>query len=164
MQRAHLQFVQPRLQGGVLHCFLLDCSGSMLRDQQLALAKGLLVAMFDRAAAERAEVALLCFGNARVERRYGPAVPRWWNERWLRGVGGAGGTPLGQGVQAAAQQRVLWLLTDGRTAERPARPTAADRIVVVDFERESIPIGQCRRISSEWRAEHIRPEALRDMI
>ena len=148
----------------------------MLRDQQLALAKGLLVAMFDRAAAERAEVALLCFGNARVERRYGPAVPRWWNERWLRGVGGAGGTPLGQGVQAAAQllersargkpaqQRVLWLLTDGRTAERPARPTAADRIVVVDFERESIPIGQCRRISSEWRAEHIRPEALRDMI
>ena len=148
----------------------------MLRDQQLALAKGLLVAMFDRAAAERAEVALLCFGNARVERRYGPAVPRWWNERWLRGVGGAGGTPLGQGVQAAAQllersargkpaqQRVLWLLTDGRTTERPGRPTAADRIVVVDFERESIPIGQCRRISSEWRAEHIRPEALRDMI
>jgi magnesium chelatase subunit ChlD-like protein len=160
----------------VLHCFLLDCSASMLRAQQLALAKGLLVALFDRAAAERAEVALLCFGNARVERRYGPAVPRWWNERWLQGVGGAGGTPLGQGVEAAArllehaarrkpaQQRVLWLLTDGRTTERPSRPAAADRIVVVDFEREAIPIGQCGRISSEWRAEHVRPEALHDRI
>lgn len=159
-------------QGGVLHCFLLDCSGSMLAGQRLALAKGLLVALFDHAGSARAEVALLCFGGTGVELRFGPAVPRWWNERWLQPVGGGGGTPLAAGMRRAAhlleraarrkplQQRWLWILTDGRSADFPMRPAGADQIVLVDFERGAIRLGRCQQLAQAWGASCVTPEGL----
>ncbi|WP_409371923.1 vWA domain-containing protein, partial [Paraburkholderia sprentiae] len=97
LRREHLRFVREMPRGGVLHCFVLDCSGSMLAGQRLALAKGLLTTLFDRASAMRAEAALICFGGAGADVRFGPAVPRWWNERWLAPVGGGGGSPLASG-------------------------------------------------------------------
>ncbi|WP_425470788.1 vWA domain-containing protein [Trinickia fusca] len=168
----HVRFLAEESKGGVLHCFALDCSASMLAGERLALAKGLLTALFDRAGAERAEAALICFGGMRADVRFGPAVPRWWNERWLSPVGGAGGTPLALGVDTAgqvlaraartqpAQQRVLWVLTDGRSNDRPVRPTAVDRIVLVDFERDAIRLGRCAQLAREWGAECVRPEEL----
>lgn len=144
----------------------------MLAGERLALAKGLLAALFDRAGAERAEAALVCFGGMDASVRFGPAVPRWWNEHWLRPVGGAGGTPLALGIDTAAQvlaraarkqparQRVLWVLTDGRSSDRPVRPAAADRIVFVDFEREAIRLGRCAQLALEWDAACVRPEEL----
>jgi magnesium chelatase subunit ChlD-like protein len=158
--------------GGVLHCFLLDCSGSMLAGQRLALAKGLLVALFDRASKARADAALVCFGGAGVDLRFGPAVPRWWNERWLQPVGGGGGTPLAAGIRKAAQlleraarrkplqQRWLWVLTDGRSGDVPVRPGEADQVVFVDFERGAIRLGRCEQLAQSWGATCIRPEAL----
>ncbi|MGF6774220.1 magnesium chelatase subunit ChlD-like protein [Paraburkholderia sp. GAS199] len=158
--------------GGVLHCFVLDCSGSMLAGQRLALAKGLLVALFDRASAARAEAALVCFGGAGADLRFGPAVPRWWNERWLRPVGGGGGTPFASGVRRAAQlleqsarrkpaqQRWLWILTDGRSSDRPVRPSAADEIVFVDFEREAVRLGRCEALADAWGATYVTPQTL----
>jgi magnesium chelatase subunit ChlD-like protein len=169
---AHLRFVREAPRGGVLHCFVLDCSGSMLAGQRLALAKGLLIALFDRASAARAEAALICFGGAGADLRFGPAVPRWWNERWLRPVGGGGGTPLASGVQRAAQllersarvkpaqQRWLWILTDGRTRDQPARPLDADVVVFVDFERGAIRLGRCEALADAWGARRVTPEEL----
>jgi magnesium chelatase subunit ChlD-like protein len=168
----HLRFVREAPRGGVLHCFVLDCSGSMLAGQRLALAKGLLIALFDRASAARAEAALVCFGGAGADVRFGPAVPRWWNERWLRPVGGGGGTPLTAGVQRATallarsarrrpeQQRWLWILTDGRTHDRPARPLDVDEVVFVDFEREAIRLGRCEALADAWGARRLTPEDL----
>ncbi|MFM0737501.1 VWA domain-containing protein [Paraburkholderia xenovorans] len=168
----HLRFVREVPRGGVLHCFVLDCSGSMLAGQRLALAKGLLSALFDRASSTRAEAALVCFGGAGADLRFGPAVPRWWNERWLRPVGGGGGTPLASGVKRAAQlleqsarrkpaqQRWLWILTDGRSGDQPARPVDADEIVFVDFERETIRLGRCEALASAWGAAYFTPEEL----
>jgi len=156
----------------VLHCFVLDCSGSMLAGQRLALAKGLLVALFDRASSARADAALVCFGGAGADVRFGPAVPRWWNERWLQPVGGGGGTPLAAGVKKAAQlleraarrkpaqQRWLWVLTDGRSGEVPIRPVDADEVVFVDFERGAIRLGRCEQLALAWGATWVRPEAL----
>ncbi len=158
--------------GGVLHCFVLDCSGSMLGGQRLALAKGLLVALFDHASAARAEAALVCFGGAGADVRFGPAVPRWWNERWLSPVGGGGGTPLSAGIQRAsrllersarrkpAQQRWLWILTDGRTHDTPVRPLDVDEVVFVDFEREALRLGRCEVLADAWRARRCTPEEL----
>lgn len=172
LRTEHLRFVPEAPQGGVLHCFVLDCSGSMLAGQRLALAKGLLIALFDRASAARAEAALVCFGGARADLRFGPAVPRWWNERWLRPVGGGGGTPLGSGVQKAAQllertarrkpaqQRWLWILTDGRSSDQPMRPLDADEVVFVDFEREAIRLGRCEALADAWGATRVTPEEL----
>ncbi|MFL9963814.1 VWA domain-containing protein [Paraburkholderia sediminicola] len=172
LRAEHLRFVREAPRGGVLHCFVLDCSGSMLAGRRLALAKGLLIALFDRASAARDEAALICFGGAGADVRFGPAVPRWWNERWLRPVGGGGGTPLDAGIRRAAQllersarfrpaqQRWLWVLTDGRTRDEPARPLVADEVVFVDFEREAIRLGRCATLAKAWGARCLMPEEL----
>jgi magnesium chelatase subunit ChlD-like protein len=144
----------------------------MLGGQRLALAKGLLVALFDHASAARAEAALVCFGGAGADVRFGPAVPRWWNERWLSPVGGGGGTPLSAGIQRAsrllersarrkpAQQRWLWILTDGRTHDTPVRPLDVDEVVFVDFEREALRLGRCEVLADAWGARRCTPEEL----
>ncbi|OLL28826.1 magnesium chelatase [Burkholderia sp. SRS-W-2-2016] len=172
LRREHLRFIPETPRGGVLHCFVLDCSGSMLSGQRLALAKGLLIALFDRAGAARAEAALVCFGGMSADVRFGPAVPRWWNERWLEPVGAGGGSPLGTGVRRAAQllessarrrpaqQRWLWILSDGRTRDEPARPPAADQVVFVDFERGALRLGRCEALANAWGARWITPEEL----
>jgi magnesium chelatase subunit ChlD-like protein len=172
LHATHLRFLPTAPQGGVLHCFLLDCSGSMLAGQRLALAKGLLVALFDRASKARADAALVCFGGTGVDVRFGPAVPRWWNERWLQPLGGGGGTPLAGGVRKAAQlleraarrkplqQRWLWVLTDGRSDDVPLRPGDVDQVVFVDFERGAIRLGRCGQLAEAWSAICVTPEEL----
>ncbi|WP_345816526.1 VWA domain-containing protein [Paraburkholderia sp. PREW-6R] len=168
----HLRYVQQTPRAGVLHCFVLDCSGSMLAGRRLALAKGLLIALFDRAGATRAEAALVCFGGSGVDLWFGPAVPRWWNERWLEPVGGGGGSPLAAGVGRAsrlleqsarrrpAQQRWLWILTDGRSRDQPVRPADADEVVFVDFERDQVRLGRCEALAQAWGARRFTPEEL----
>ncbi|MFX1674861.1 VWA domain-containing protein [Paraburkholderia sp. A2WS-5] len=166
----HLRFVRHESADGTLHCFLLDCSASMLGGGRLARAKGLLVACFDHAAAEREEVSLISFGGGRADVRFGPAVPRWWNERWIQPLGGGGGTPFALGVATAAgllarakrrkpsQQRVLWVVSDGRSREQPARPLAADRVVVIDCAREAA--GRGEQLARAWGADYLLPEEL----
>ncbi|MFD1557579.1 VWA domain-containing protein [Paraburkholderia silviterrae] len=165
LSAAHLRFVRHKAGTGALHCFVLDCSASMLAHGQLALAKGLLIALFDRARSERVEVALICFGGVRAELRFGPAVPRWWNERWLEPIGGGGATPLEAGMSRAAQllesaarrdparERHLWLFSDGRTTQWPARPRHADHVSVVDCEGAAVRVGRCRALAQAWQGE-----------
>ena len=161
LRAEHVRYRRVAAEAGVLHCFVLDCSASMLSGERLALAKGLLAALFDQAARERAHVALVCYGNGRADLRFGPAVPRWWNERWLAPLAGGGGTPFALAVDVAAgvlaraarrnagQQQWLWLLTDGRSSERPARPPGVDEVVVVDFE-DGLCLGGCERVAQAW--------------
>jgi magnesium chelatase subunit ChlD-like protein len=100
-------------------------------------------------------------------------VPRWWNERWLAPVGGGGGTPLTLGVETAsalleraarlkpAQQRWLWILSDGRSTGSPRRPPLADQVVFVDFERdESVRLGRCLQLAQAWGSKYMRPDGL----
>ncbi|SAK52693.1 Mg-chelatase subunit ChlD-like protein [Caballeronia calidae] len=156
----------------MLHCFVLDCSGSMLAGERLARAKGMLVALFDRAYRERAEIALVCFGGGRAEVRRQPGAAHWFNERWIAPIGGGGGTPLALGLSSAetvlaraarrrpSQQRWLWLLTDGRTNERPAAPSSADEIVVVDFEEGMVRAGRGESLARDWDAQYVTADAL----
>lgn len=168
----HLRFAKHKPASGALHCFVLDCSASMLARGQLALAKGLLIALFDRARAGRAEVALIAFGGARAELRFGPAVPRWWNERWIEPIGGGGGTPLETGMQRAAQlletarrreparEHHLWLFSDGRVTQWPARPRHADQVRVIDCEAGALRVGRCEAMAQAWGAECLDVHAL----
>lgn len=170
----HLRFVHEEARGGVLHCFVLDCSGSMLAGKRLALAKGMLVALFDRARIERHEVALVCFGGERSDVRVGPAVPRGWNERWVTPIGGGGGSPLTHGVETASrllglaarrrpeQQRWLWILSDGRTRASTGRPAAVDHVVLVDFEQGKNRFGLLRQLAIEWGGAYFPCETLID--
>ncbi|ACC72318.1 VWA domain-containing protein [Paraburkholderia phymatum] len=168
----HLRFKHEEAHSGVLHCFLLDCSASMMAGQRLALAKGILVALFDQARMTRDQVALICFGGSEADVRFGPAVPRWWNERWLSPIGGGGGTPLLLGIETAAslleraarkrptQQRWLWVFSDGRSSGSPVRPRVADEVVFVDFEDSPSRLGRCSRMAGLWRAQCISSDEL----
>jgi magnesium chelatase subunit ChlD-like protein len=165
LRSEHLRFIHEEPRGGVLHCFVLDCSSSMMAGERLALAKGILLALFERARAGRCEVALVCFGGNRADVRFGPAVPRWWSERWIAPVGGGGGTPFQSGIDTAGdllmtaarrkpvQQRWLWVLSDGRSSDAPSRPVAADQAIFVDFEQEHVSIGRCADLARKWDAQ-----------
>jgi magnesium chelatase subunit ChlD-like protein len=172
LRARHLLYRRTHGEGAVLHCFLLDCSASMLAGERLARAKGMLVALFDRAYRERAEIALVCFGGGRAEVRRQPGAAHWFNERWITPIGGGGGTPLGLGLSSAAavlaraarrrpsQRRWLWVLTDGRTNERPARPVEAERVVLVDFEEGAVRAGRCKAFARDWNAQYLTADAL----
>jgi len=168
----HLRFVREAPARGVLHCFVLDCSGSMLAGARLALAKGLLAALFARARADRHEAALICFGGVSADLRFGPAIPRGWSERWLDPIGGGGGTPFAPAIERAArllagaarrkpgQQRWLWVLSDGRSAGMPVRPDAAHRVVFVDFESDAVRLGRCVQLARAWDGEYVTPRQM----
>jgi magnesium chelatase subunit ChlD-like protein len=145
----------------------------MLADARLALAKGLLVALFGRARAERHEAALICFGGVGADLRFGPAIPRGWSERWLNPIGGGGGTPFVPAIERAtqllaraasrkpAQERWLWVLSDGRSSGgMPARPETAHRIVFVDFESGAVRLNRCEQLAHAWGGECVTPAQL----
>lgn len=164
--KEHLRYRRESGSETALHCVVLDCSGSMLSGKRLSIAKGIVVALFDRAYTERAEVALVCFGGTEAHVRREPGAAHWWNDKWLKPVGGGGGTPLAMGMATASnvlaqaarlkpgQQRFLWLLTDGRSADTPERPSNADRIVIVNFESETLKLGRCATLATSWQAEY----------
>ncbi|RZT36458.1 vWA domain-containing protein [Cupriavidus agavae] len=168
---SHLRFRRTDPRGGVLHCVVLDCSGSMAHGEPLALAKGVLLRLLERAYQTRAEVALVCFAAGHAEVRLAPSRARRWNDDWVRPITGGGGTPLALGLaradqllarqarQRPGQQRWLWLLTDGRSTESPPRPAWADHVVVVDVERNPVPLGRCRHLADGWGTEYRSAEA-----
>lgn len=178
LERDHLRFQKREARAGILHCFALDCSGSMLAGQRLAQAKGLLLQLIQRAYQQRARIAIVSFAGARAQLRLAPTAARPFNSRalhaWLQPIGGGGGTPLAQGALRAdallaraahddpAQQRWLWLLTDGRSDALPSPPLHADVRIVVDCERQRIALGRCRALAQRWRAIYCTPETLAD--
>ncbi|MGO4281018.1 vWA domain-containing protein [Cupriavidus sp. RAF20_2] len=170
----HLRHRRADARAGVLHCVALDCSGSMTQGEQLALAKGVLVRLLERAYQSRADVALVCFAGQQAEVRLAPSRARYWNADWIRPIAGGGGTPLALGVARAGQlleaqarhrpmqRRWLWLLTDGRSGELPPRPAWADHVVVVDVERRAVALGRCRALATAWDADYRDAAALID--
>lgn len=167
LRREHLRFVPVVPAAKALHCLLVDCSGSMLAAQQLALAKGLLLQLIGMAHKQRAEIAIVSYAgkSAKVLVRTTSARPMTsaHADRWLQPVRGGGGTPFSKGVVAATnllaqgkpgQQRWLWLLTDGRTMESPLRPSVADVAVVVDCERNRIRLNGCLALAKRWGADY----------
>ncbi|HWH75040.1 MAG TPA: VWA domain-containing protein [Methylibium sp.] len=147
---------------------MLDTSGSMRRGGRLALAKGHAQWLIEHAARAGDDVALLCFGGGGVDLRLPPGRARAAGSAQLRPLGGGGGTPLAQALARAEAllRRVarrhgpveswLWLLSDGRTLEQPAAPSAAQRIVVVDFDDPALAIGRCSDWARRWGADYRR--------
>lgn len=164
LRPAHLRRRAQEAHGGTLHCFLLDCSASMVAGGALARAKGLLVALMDEAYRRRDRVALLCFAGDTVTLRAPPRRAGAWNEAWVAPIGGGGGTPLRAAVQAsdrllsrdARVRRRVWLLTDGRTLEQPPRPQRADAVHVIDFEAGALALHRAERLAAGWGAVYAR--------
>ena len=167
LRAEHLHRRPQETRTGALHCFVLDCSASMAAGGKLARAKGVLLALMDEAYRRRDRVALLCFGGDSVELRMPPQRASAWNEDWIAPIASAGGTPVALGLRyaaqllarEAAQQRWLWLLTDGRTTETPPRPDAADRIAVLDFESQRGALHRAEALAGSWMpCAYLRPD------
>ena len=67
---------------------------------------------------------------------------------------------LARARRAPAKQRWLWVLSDGRTRETPAKPAAADHVVFVDFDDAAVRIGQGARLAAAWGAQWVTADAL----
>ncbi|XAH21162.1 VWA domain-containing protein [Xylophilus sp. GW821-FHT01B05] len=162
LRNEHLRRQPTEARSGSLHCFVLDCSASMLAQGRLARAKGLLLDLMAEAYRRREQVALLCFAGNTVELRLPPRRPAAWNDGWVAPIAGGGGTPLALAVARAAQllqrspaqRRWLWLLTDGRSREAPERPAAAEMACVVDFEGPRAPLRRAEALAQAWRAQY----------
>lgn len=154
----------------MLHLIALDNSGSMRHGGRLARAKGFAARLIDDAARAGDQVGLLLFGGQGVHSLLSPTPARKSALGPLRSLGGGGGTPLVAGLDEAQRallahrrrhaggRRLLWLLTDGRSLELPTAPTAADHIVIVNFDDPVRPLGRCRVWAQAWGAELRQPE------
>lgn len=146
---------------------MIDASGSMVGGGRLAKAKGIAAALADAAWRRRDEVAVLSFsgGHTLVHVPPGRARPR--SGVRFATLGGGGGTSLARGLADADalltraarrhphQVRWLWLLTDGRSAQEPGRPHAADHVRIVDLEGGRVNLGRNAALAARWGAGYL---------
>ncbi|MET0377537.1 MAG: VWA domain-containing protein [Spongiibacteraceae bacterium] len=177
LAREHLRFKQKIARAGILHCFVLDCSGSMLVGKQLALAQGALQQLHQRAYQQRADIALVTYAGDEAVIRLRPTAARPLNalqmNRPLPLLQGGGATPITLGIAKAdtllaenrrrnpSQQTWLWLISDGRSKELPERPAHADVVQVIDCEQQRIALNRCRVIAERWQADY---QTLNDLL
>lgn len=134
----------------------------MLRGGRLARAKAVLAQLMQQAYCTRARVALLHLSGAGVALVLAPQRAGAHALQRLGALGGGGGTPLAAALAQAdallqrheAGPRRLWLLTDGRCRQTPARPRHAEQIVLVDFEDARLPLGRGAELAAHWGATH----------
>ncbi len=169
LRREHLVCVQPPVEPAALHLIALDHSGSMRSGARLAEAKAFAAGLVESASRSGAQVAVLLFGGLGVQWLQGAAPARRSAIPRLGRLGGGGGTPIGEGLRVAqvelqafrrrsgAAPRTLWLLTDGRSLEQPDPPSAAERIVIVNFDDPQRPRGRCQSWAQRWGAELRQP-------
>ncbi len=172
LQREHLRHRPVAPPSPRLHVIALDVSGSMRRGGRLASAKGHAALLIEQAARAGDDVALLSFGGRGAQWLMRPGPARRSGSARVQAIGGGGGTPLAAALaesdrllarRRGASERWLWLLTDGRSLEQPVAPSAAEHIVIIDFDRPTSlavgPLSRCVTWAARWGAEH-RPASL----
>lgn len=171
LQPRHLHRRTPRPGGGALHCFVLDTSGSMLRDGRLARAKGLVRALLQQAARDHARVALVSFGGARVDVLLAPGRAGAWRDDRIAAVPGGGGTPVADALRRTdtllahdarrrpGDTRCVWLLTDGRSTGIPPRPRHAHQVRIIDFDVGPRALGRAAAWVAAWGTDAVHQPA-----
>ncbi|WP_313512847.1 VWA domain-containing protein, partial [Pseudomonas sp.] len=172
LRAPHLRFRRQAAEAGTLHCLVLDCSGSMLKRRNLALAKGLLLRWSEQIYRQRGELMVIGFSAGQARLLCKPQKARPSSHAWIDAIGGGGGSPVAAALElaertlakvrrAAPGKRIgFWLLSDGRFDPLPASPPLADFRVVVDFDNAAVPLGRAARLARLWGAECVRAEAL----
>lgn len=144
----------------------------MLSGNRLAVCKGALVKLLDRAYQQRDHIALICFAGDKAELRIAPRPAASSSAcdnalQWLQPIKAGGGTPLSQAVnltsrllkqwreQNDARQHSVWLISDGRSDELPARPANADLLQIVDCEQQRIRVGRCEDLAKLWQCDYL---------
>ena len=157
-----VRYRQPR---GATTIFLVDASGSAAM-QRLAEVKGAIELMLADCYVRRDSVAVVAFRGQGAEIVLPPTRSTARAKRRLSGLPGGGGTPLANGLDAAAalaqqvqrkgQTALLVLMTDGRA--NICRDGMAGRARAME---EALDAG--RRLnaagSRRWRSTRLRPPA-----
>lgn len=151
----------------VLHCILLDTSGSTLAEQTFAKAKGVILDIAERAYVQREQISILGFGGDQVDWLL-PQVRAPQDIRMqLDQLGAGGGTPIHQALddaerylaQASRQQPELelnsYILTDGRVTGEFAAKLWPGAMTVVDTELASVKRGRAQELAQALKADYI---------
>ncbi|CBL46221.1 magnesium chelatase, subunit ChlD [gamma proteobacterium HdN1] len=155
-----------------LDILAVDCSASMVESGALALAKGVALALIERAYQARRHAALIAFCGHEARLEIAPQQASWNNDVWVTSLQGGGGTPLHAALECVQDllhhqnsytrqnsyaHRTLWLLSDARVNHWPSRPAGCDAIYILDFESGPLHlrIGNARAIARDWRAQYL---------
>jgi magnesium chelatase subunit D len=151
----------------VLHCILLDTSGSTLADQTFAKAKGVILDIAERAYLRREQISILGFGGDQVDWLL-PQVRAPQNIRaQLDAFSAGGGTPMHQAladaqqylVQALRQQPELelnsYILTDGRVSGDFPVAAWQGALAVIDTEQSPIKRGRAEELAQALNADYL---------
>jgi magnesium chelatase subunit D len=167
---------------GGLTVFAVDASGSMAARRRMALAKGVVMSLLQRAYQTRDEVALIAFRGSSAEVLLPPTSSVHLATLRLRALPTGGRTPLALGLsratallaqRAARVQRAvvptLVLVSDGRAnvalaggdpyadalAQASALRAAHIGAIVVDTEEGAVRLGRARSLAVELGAEYV---------
>ncbi|MEM8548422.1 MAG: VWA domain-containing protein [Pseudomonadota bacterium] len=171
LQPQHLHFRQRAAQDSTLHCFLLDCSASMLRHGGLVLAKAMLLSWCDQIQRNGDQALVIGFGGETAHLLLGSqGIAR--DRTWLDEIPAGGGTPLAAGIDMLETQlrqsrqrypigqSICWLLTDGRFTQLPPAPVGASSCVLVDCDESAVIAGRAAALAERWRAPCYRAREL----
>lgn len=163
---SRLRFRRRRCGDPVLHLVLLDTSASTLRNSRLADAKAAILNIAEQAYLDRAQLAILGFGNQQVKvllsNRRTPRGLRSLLDR----IEGGGGTPLRSAIERAAQYQEAmrrmqpelrfrtYLITDGRSSASLGGLALRGDTVLVDMEASRIRRGRAVEIAETLGADY----------
>ena len=163
------QLAFQKARGGqpCLHLVLLDTSASTLANRWFGQAKSLVVQLAHRVYKAREQLAVLGFGNDRVEDILPRGrAPKDFTAR-LDTLPGGGGTPLRQALTQAETRIRQWrrrnpqlhirtyLFTDGRTRQSVRDIRSLGDCVVVDLEQSPVRRGRAESLARELGARYL---------
>ena len=161
-----LRFRKDRLSRAQMHLVLLDTSASTLSNHLFGQAKGLIDHLAGRLYRSREQLAVIGFGNDRIETLVSPArSPKRLGQAMTRWTAG-GGTPLRQTVRQAADLIRQWqrkepglgirtyLITDGRTRQTVRDLHLPGECLVIDLEQSAVKRGRGPALAKELGADY----------
>jgi magnesium chelatase subunit ChlD-like protein len=149
-----------------LHIVLLDSSASLLSQQGLSQAKGVLQYLCQQLHQYGDLFTLITFGNQKVETVYPVQVAPAHLDDILDRIQGGGGTPLNQALQYAYQvsqsykhyPQALYILSDARSHE-PLKVANFKRqishITVVDMECNTVRLGKAKALAEALQGQYL---------
>jgi magnesium chelatase subunit D len=153
------------------NCILLDTSASTLSRKALAQAKGLVLGIAETAYLAREHLAILSFGNQRVDWIMRPRRAPKDCSPCLAQIQGGGGTPLRRALQAAQHMLArlqrrhpqlrcrTFLLTDGRSRDPVSDIAWASPLWVIDTERSQVRLNRCKQLALQLHARYLALDA-----
>lgn len=150
-----------------LHLVLLDTSGSTLGNRLFGRAKGLVSRLAERVYWAREQLAIVGFGNDRVEEVLAPRRAPKHLAELMNGLGGGGGTPMREALRQAENHLQRWrrrqpglrvhtyLLTDGRTTQPLDDLSLSGACTVIDMEPSTVKRGKAQAIARQLGAVYL---------